>query len=528
MSIIILDFGSQYTNLIAKRLRSLGIETIVSDHSKTLSEILRLHSLKGSKCQPIKGIILSGGPQSVGTATITFDHQILQQRQIPCLGICFGFHLIAKFYGCTIGQGDQGFYGRHYITFNQPLFNVGSETGMVWMSCGDTIQTVSDAINVVAVTREGVPAIFNVKEMPQYGIQFHPEVNDTDMGIEYLAKFAGDICGLQINRQVSSDRKAAILEDVRDKVGNITDFCIVSLVSGGVDSTVATVLCQEAFQAPDVVYPFYIDSGLMRYGETEEIQKNLRELFPNLSVVRREQQFFDVLKNLEAPEDKRKAISKKFVDIAIEIIGSLETKYKHVFLCQGTLYTDLIESGKNSNMAHMIKSHHNVNNPILEAKRASGLLIEPNRMMYKDDVRELGLQLGISRDLLYRHPFPGPGLAIRITGEVTKERVEILQLADKIFIDELKNAGIYDDIWQAFATLILARTVAVQGDGRNEGKYMVNLRAINSVDGMTATPSRIDLGLLEHIGTVIMDRLRSVTRVVYDVTSKPPGTIELQ
>lgn len=572
--IAILCFGSQYTHLISKKYAAMGITTRIVPHDTPLADIA-----------DAAGIILSGSPHSINTAKINFDYAILDTYTKPTLSICFGFHLLAKHYGCVIGRSEgasRGYYGRHHIQFideeahdgfnmlvaadglldkGDPAptksLNNGEQvehpvirTPQVWMSCGDVIQKVSDQVHVVATLVEdpAIPTIIHVNGTEHAGLQFHPEVIDTEYGYIYLAGFALQ-CGLKPvlgkgdtpneTSEFLKNRYNSIIRDiqqqVRDKCAN-DSFRIISFISGGVDSTVSTLLCERAF--PGHVVPVYVDTGLMRKAETEQVARDLPALFPTLQCLDRSALFLDALAGVTDGEQKRRIIGQLFVDIFIDFVRSYESQFSTIFLAQGTLYTDLIESGAGcGNQAQVIKSHHNVKNPILEEKRAAGLLIEPNSTLYKDDVRAIGEYMGINRDFLWRHPFPGPGLAIRITGAITPERLAILREADAKYLSMLKEAvetnslhrgsspGIYGDIWQAFATLITEPVVGVMGDERVVG-YIVGLRAVKSVDGMTATPYPIPHQLLADMSTELT-KIRGVTRVMYDYTSKPAGTIEL-
>ncbi len=508
--IAILDFGSQYTQLIARRLREMKVFTEIFDPEE-------FHCKSG-----IKGIILSGGPSSTETETIALSPKILS-GEIPLLGICYGMQLMNTLFKGTVRSSSRREYGKQEIKLDggAPLFKALNSQESVWMSHGDSIELLAEDYRVIAESSGGIIAGIQHKSLPFYGLQFHPEVTHTPGGTQMLRNFLG-ICQCSTN-WTTEKALETILSEIRETVGGGR---VISLVSGGVDSTVSTFLCFKAL-GPDKVFPIHIDSGLMRQNESKDVVNLLRAHgMKNLDFVDASEEFLSALKGITAPEQKRQIIGDLFMTILDREMEKLDAFNETTFLCQGTLYTDLIESGKGcGKKAAVIKSHHNVNSPFVEDKRQKGLIVEPNRHIFKDEVRSVGEALGIPRALLSRHPFPGPGLAIRILGDVTPPRLETLRLVDAIYIDEIKKAGLYDKIWQAFAILLPISTVGVMGDKRTEGAVAA-LRAVTSVDGMTADFFDMPHEILSRISTRIINEVPSINRVVYDVTSKPPGTIE--
>jgi GMP synthase (glutamine-hydrolysing) len=511
--ILILDFGSQYTQLIARRIRELGVFTEILSPDTPCRSLL-------SK-QP-KGIILSGGPGSAYQKNIYCDPALIHS-EIPLLGICYGMQLLNTLHNGIVSSSKSGEYGKQPISIHsrEGLFRGMDTHQTAWMSHGDSIHKLAESFSATAISRSGYIAAMQHLTLPQYGVQFHPEVTHTENGIQILNNFL-QICECTQNWTLD-DYIDTVKREIKEQVG---DGRVVSLVSGGVDSTAATFLCFEALGA-DKVAPLHIDTGLMRSGESQEVCRLLKTHgMHNLNFVDASAEFLSSLKGISEPEQKRTIIGNLFIKILEREIAKLDSDSNKTFLCQGTLYTDLIESGKGTgNHAQVIKSHHNVNPPIVERKRKEGLIVEPNSKIFKDEVRSVCEKLGVPRSLAWRHPFPGPGLAIRILGEVTEERLETLRQADRIFLEEITHQHLYDEIWQAFACLLPITTVGVMGDKRTVGQ-VIALRAVTSVDGMTADFSHLPMELLSQIGTRIINEVDSVNRVVYDITSKPPGTIE--
>ncbi|ADN01949.1 glutamine-hydrolyzing GMP synthase [Spirochaeta thermophila] len=512
--ILVLDFGGQTCQLIARRIREIGVYSEVVPGDTPVESL----PLEG-----VKGIILSGSPYSVYDAEAPKVDPRVSSLGIPILGICYGVQQLAHLFGGKVAPLDHREYGRSRLFFTEasPLFEGVPEGFVSWMSHGDTIVEVPEGFRVIARSEHNLVAGITHERLPLYGIQFHPEVTHCEYGLTVLENFAVRICGAR-----KTWTMASYLEDVqgllRTQVG---DDPLLLLISGGVDSTVVAALLLKTFP-PEQVHLLYIDTGLMRKNETEEVEANLRTLgASNLYIVHAEERFLSALKGVVDPEKKRQIIGDVFIQVQEEELRRRRIP-DQAFLAQGTLYTDLIESGKGvGNKAKVIKSHHNVRSPLIERKRKEGRVIEPLSMLYKDEVRRLGAHLGVPREVLERHPFPGPGLAVRILGEVTREKCDILREADAIFIDELKRRHLYQEIWQAFCVLLPVRTVGVTGDDRNYG-YVVALRAVTSKDGMTADAYPFPTADLLEIAALITNRVKDVGRVVYDVSSKPPATIE--
>ncbi|MCB1135505.1 MAG: glutamine-hydrolyzing GMP synthase [Chlamydiia bacterium] len=511
--IMILDFGSQYTQLIARRIRELGVFTEIRAHDTALEDI---------QASGAKGVILSGGPNSLSSNILEIDRRLLEGR-IPVLGVCYGMQLMNHLCGGTVRPLDKGEYGRHQLRIEHPspLF-VDVESGeTVWMSHRDSVEVLAPHFHIIGVSEDGIPAAIQHDSIPLYGLQFHPEVAHTTRGRQILANFL-ELCDCQRSWTMENYIET-LLTEIQTQVGKRK---VISLVSGGVDSTVATCLCQQALGS-DQVHALYIDTGLMRENETVEVKKMFADQgVTHLQVIHAADEFLTALSGVSEPETKRRIIGTKFIEIVNREMERLGLASDDTLFCQGTLYTDLIESGKGcGKQAAVIKTHHNVNPPIVEAKRAQGLIVEPNREIFKDEVRTLGELLHLPKHMVWRHPFPGPGLAIRILGAITPERLCMLRRADTIYLEEIRRAGLYDQIWQAFAVLLPVNTVGVMGDQRTEG-HAVALRAVTSSDGMTADFFDFPHDVMRRISTRIINEVEGVNRVTYDVTSKPPGTIE--
>ncbi|MAV92228.1 MAG: glutamine-hydrolyzing GMP synthase [Bdellovibrionaceae bacterium] len=501
--LVILDFGSQYTQLIARRFRELGF------FSELLPYNIDLDVLKEKK--PL-GIILSGGPSSVfGENSPQRDVKELLEMA-PVLGICYGMQLLTHQLGGKVSPSKQREYGHAHVHWTEHFSNF-EHSHSVWMSHGDVVETPPVGAEIIGRSEGGHPAALKGEKF--WALQFHPEVAHTDHGSDLLRSFAEDFCGMKKNWTTQSI-KDHLLEDLKNQVGE-SDHVLCAL-SGGVDSTVTATLLTQALGG-DRVHCVFVDTGLLRKNEFEDVLEMYKELGLNVKGVQAEERFLSGLKGLTDPEEKRKKIGHLFIDVfkdAIKDIGDCD------WLAQGTLYPDVIESVSPRGQSVTIKSHHNVGG----LPKDLGLkLVEPLKELFKDEVRRLGDELGLPHKFLWRHPFPGPGLAIRILGEVTKERLEILKEADDIYIKELKGSGLYDQIWQAFSVLLPVKTVGVQGDGRTYDAVLA-LRAVTSVDGMTANWFDFDHKFLSKLSNRITNEVQGVNRVVYDVTSKPPGTIE--
>jgi GMP synthase (glutamine-hydrolysing) len=510
-SILIVDFGSQVTQLIARRVREAGVYSEIAPFNSAAEAFKRL--------QP-KGIILSGGPSSVMWEDSPRAPQAFFDAGIPILGICYGQQTMMQQMGGNVEGGESGEFGRAFIEVKKrcALFDglwAEGERHQVWMSHGDKVTKLAPGFEVVAVS-EGAPFAMTANEEKRfYATQFHPEVVHTPDGGKLIANFARHVCGLKGDWTMAEFRATKIAE-IREQVG---DGKVICGLSGGVDSAVAAVLIHEAIG--DQLTCVFVDHGLMRSGEAEQVVSLFRGSY-NIPLVHvnAETLFMKGLEGVTDPEAKRKFIGKTFIDV-------FEDEAKKIggaaFLAQGTLYPDVIESVSfTGGPSVTIKSHHNVGGL---PERMNMKLVEPLRELFKDEVRVLGRELGLPEVFVGRHPFPGPGLAIRIPGEVSKERCDILRKADAIYLEEIRNAGLYDAIWQAFAVLLPVRTVGVMGDHRTYDSVCA-LRAVTSTDGMTADIYPFDASFLSRVATRIINEVKGINRVVYDFTSKPPGTIE--
>lgn len=505
--VLIIDFGSQYTHLIERNLRELRIDAKVIPSYLPISEVL--------DCDP-KGIILSGGPNSVYGIDAPRIDKTLLYGDIPILGICYGMQLITHLLGGEVERGEKREYGPSmlFIDRKDPLFLGISSPQRVWMSHSDLVTRLPEGFVSLAHTKETPFAAIKHRDRPIYGVQFHPEVSHTPCGKDLLDNFVHLIAKCESNITIEDflDRK---VKEIKEKVGEDT---VIGALSGGVDSTVAASIVHRAIGKN--LRLVFVDTGLMRIGDREKIAYLKDVLGLNIDIIDAEKDFLDALKGITDPEEKRKIIGHKF----IEVFEDFAKRHKDArWLLQGTIYPDVVESAKvNTSNPQLIKSHHNVGGlpPDMHLN-----LLEPIRELFKDEVREVGKALKIPDDILMAHPFPGPGLAIRILGEVSKEKLDILRKVDKIYIEELKKHGEYERVWQAFSVLLPLKSVGVVGDERAY-KFVVALRAVVSRDGMTADWARIPYDLLEEISLRITNEVKEVGRVVYDITPKPPGTIE--
>jgi GMP synthase (glutamine-hydrolysing) len=512
--IAILDFGSQYTPLIARRLRELGVYAVVHPHDVTAAQL----------AQPnLRGIILSGGPASAFEVGAPRPAAGVLALDVPVLGICYGMQLLTLLDGGDVQPHAQREYGRAQIELSggHALLEGLDEREFVWMSHGDRVTALAPGYVSLASTQDGVIAAIAHDAARRYALQFHPEVTHTPHGRQILRNFALTICGCRNDWSVA-DYLTTVSQDIQDQVG---DNPVIVLVSGGVDSTVTAAILLKALK-PEQVIAIHVDSGLMRAEESKAVMASLETLgLTHLHLVDASVQFLEGLKGITDPESKRQVIGDTFIAVQDAELARLNVDAEAAFLAQGTLYTDIIESGASGKQTATIKTHHNVGTPLVMAKRAQGRLVEPCSGLFKDEVRELGLLLGIPRQLIERHPFPGPGLGIRILGEVTCDRLELLRAADHIYLDELRHAKLYTAIWQAFAVLLPINAVGVQGDGRTYGS-VITLRAVDSIDGMTADFHPIPFEVLARVASRITNEVPGINRVVFDVTSKPPATIE--
>ncbi len=509
--ILIVDFGSQVTQLIARRVREEKVYSEIVPYQKAEEAFAAMKP---------KGVILSGGPCSVLDADAPLAPMSIFNSGVPVLGICYGEQAMAHQLGGTVESGHHREFGRADVTVteNTPLFEgvwKKGETYPVWMSHGDRVTKLPEGFRVVGTSPNAPIALIADEKRKFYATQFHLEVVHTPQGAQLLRNFVRNIVGAKGDWTMGAFKQEA-MEKIRKQVGPGRVICGLS---GGVDSSVAAVLLHEAIG--DQLTCVFVDHGLLRLNEGEQVATMFREHY-NIPLVhvQAEKLFLDALAGVEDPEVKRKTIGKLFIDV-------FEAEAKKVggadFLAQGTLYPDVIESVSfTGGPSVTIKSHHNVGG--LPA-RMNMQLVEPLRELFKDEVRALGRELGLPNTFVGRHPFPGPGLAIRCPGEITKEKLDILRLADAVYIDEIRKAGLYDIIWQAFAVILPVKTVGVMGDQRTY-EHVVGLRAVTSTDGMTADFYPYDMAFLGRVATRIINEVKGVNRVVYDVTSKPPGTIE--
>jgi GMP synthase (glutamine-hydrolysing) len=511
--IIVLDFGSQTTQLIGRRIREIGVYSEILPGDAALTP----EALEG-----VKGIVLSGSPESVYEDGAPAPDPKVYELGRPLLGICYGTQRLMHDHGGKVSPHVGREYGRAKVFFkDDDRLLSGVTSGFVsWMSHGDAIERLAPGYRTIAETENGVPAVIRHETRPVWGLQFHPEVTHTEFGNRILSNFALGIAGAKPEWNVDT-YLAAASEEVRRRVG---DKRVLLLISGGVDSSVVAALLLKTLDR-DRVHLMYIDTGLMRKGESAEVEASLKKLgASHLHHVDAADRFLTALHGVNDPERKRSLIGDMFI-----LVQEAEVKklgLDDAFLAQGTLYTDLIESGKGvGKKAHVIKSHHNVRSPLVEAKRAQGLVVEPLGSLYKDEVRALGRKLGLPEGIVGRHPFPGPGLAVRILGDVTRKKLDILREADFIYIEELRKRGFYDKIWQAFSVLLPLRSVGVSGDMRRYG-FVLALRAVVSLDGMTSDVFPFPTQDLLEISARITNSVKEVGRVVYDISSKPPATIE--
>ena len=504
--IVVLDFGSQYTQIIARKLRESGVYSEIVPYNESIEDIM---------ARTPKGIILSGGPASVYASDSYHPDSTIFDLGLPILGICYGMQLIAQHFGGSVIPATSHEYGKAKldIIVENEIFKDTQNGQIVWMSHGDRVESIPSGFEKIAISENSPYAAIADTNRNIYAFQFHPEVYHSECGSKLLKNFAKYICGCESTWNMGSFAKEQI-ERVKKQVGNKKVLCAVS---GGVDSSVVATLLFEAIG--NQVIPVFVDNGLLRANEREQVETIFKSRGIDLITVDASEQFLTKLAGVTDPETKRKIIGETF----IEVFDKEAKKHEGVeFLAQGTLYTDVIESVSVKGPSKTIKSHHNVG---VLPDLMKFELVEPLREIFKDEVRELGLELGLPRNMINRHPFPGPGLAIRVMGDVNKPDLDLLRKADVILLDVLHSTGYYEKTWQAFTVLLNVKSVGVMGDNRTYDNT-VCVRIVDATDGMTATFAHIPHEILETISRRIINEVDGINRVVYDISSKPPATIE--
>lgn len=507
--IIILDYGSQYTQLLARRIREQSVLAEVVRHDLTVAEMKE-------KYPNLKGIIFSGGPASVYEKDAYLVDQEIFNSDWPILGVCYGLQLITHLHGGKIEQAQKQEFGQSQLWIDggkDNLFANIPDQKLVWMSHADHITQLPNDFIQLAHSDHSISAIKH-QSKPIYGIQFHTEVTHSEYGVEILNNFLFKICAAEKDWYLQEFIQNQI-QEIKNKVGDET---VILGLSGGVDSSVAATLINRAIGHQ--LTAIFVDTGLLRLNEAEQVMKNYQDHFDlKIKKIDASQEFYQALKGVKDPEAKRKIIGKLFIDVFTREAKKFN---QAKFLAQGTIYPDVIESATDTKTAKVIKSHHNVGGL---PKDLNFELLEPLRNLFKDEVREVGRQLGMPEKLINRHPFPGPGLGVRILEEVTQEKADILRQADAIFISMLEEKGLYNQVSQAFVTLLPVKSVGVMGDNRTY-EYVCAIRSVNTIDFMTAVISRFDWDFLENVASRIVNEVKGINRVTYDLTSKPPGTIE--
>ena len=506
--ILIIDYGSQYSQLIARRIREMEVYCEIKNK-------IDVNNIDNS----IKGIIFSGGPASVYEKGAPSIDKKIFELNIPILGICYGMQLITYLNGGTVEKSTKREFGKATLEItdvNNPLFSNVPEKSLVWMSHGDHISKMADGFRTIAKTSSSNAAITNDKNV--YALQFHPEVLHSEYGKTMIENFVFNICKMSKN-WIMGDLIENKIKEIREKTNGEK---VLLALSGGVDSSVAALLINRAIG--DNLYCVFVDTGLLRKDEAKKVKEQYSDISHlNIEFIDAKERFLSKLQGVSDPEQKRKIIGREFLEVFNEVAKKLQEEKEIKFLAQGTIYPDVIESAGDG-VSHTIKSHHNVGGL---PKYCKFQLIEPLRDLFKDEVRKIGLKLGLSEKLIKRHPFPGPGLGVRVVGEVTEEKVRLLQEADNIFIEELINHNLYDKVNQAFVVLLPVKSVGVMGDVRTY-EYVVALRSVNTIDFMTATWSKLPYEFLEIVSNRIVNEIRGINRVLYDISSKPAATIEFE
>lgn len=506
--ILIIDYGSQYSQLIARRIREMEVYCEIKNK-------IDVNNIDNS----IKGIIFSGGPASVYEKGAPSIDKKIFELNIPILGICYGMQLITYLNGGTVEKSTKREFGKATLEItdvNNPLFSNVPEKSLVWMSHGDHITKMADGFRTIAKTSSSNAAITNDKNV--YALQFHPEVLHSEYGKTMIENFVFNICKMSKN-WIMGDLIENKIKEIREKTNGEK---VLLALSGGVDSSVTALLINRAIG--DNLYCVFVDTGLLRKDEAKKVKEQYSDISHlNIEFIDAKERFLSKLQGVSDPEQKRKIIGREFLEVFNEVAKKLQEEKEIKFLAQGTIYPDVIESAGDG-VSHTIKSHHNVGGL---PKYCKFQLIEPLRDLFKDEVRKIGLKLGLSEKLIKRHPFPGPGLGVRVVGEVTEEKVRLLQEADNIFIEELINHNLYDKVNQAFVVLLPVKSVGVMGDVRTY-EYVVALRSVNTIDFMTATWSKLPYEFLEIVSNRIVNEIRGINRVLYDISSKPAATIEFE
>ena len=508
--IIIIDFGSQYSQLIARRIREMEVYC-------EIVPLIDVEKIKNGE-EKVKGIIFSGGPASVYEKDAPTVNPQVFNLNLPILGICYGMQLITHLNGGKVEKADSREFGKAVLEVennDNPLFTGVKKSSNIWMSHNDHITELPTGFEIIAKTDSSIAAITNNNGI--YALQFHPEVVHSECGTQILENFVFNICKCERNWKISS----FITEKTKFIKETVGDEHVLLALSGGVDSSVAAVLINNAIGHQ--LTCMFVDTGLLRKDEEKKVLEYYKEHFDlNIVFVDAKDRFLNKLKGVDEPEAKRKIIGNEFIEVFNEEIRKLKGQEGAKFLAQGTIYPDVIESQSIKGPSHTIKSHHNVGGLPEDLQFE---LLEPLKELFKDEVRKVGHELGLPDTIIKRHPFPGPGLGIRVIGEVTPDKVKILQEADDIFITELMEKGLYDKVDQAFVTLLPVKTVGVMGDQRTY-EYVAAIRSVNTIDFMTATWSKLPYEFLEEVSNKIINKVNGINRIVYDISSKPPGTIE--